>query len=74
MDTNAQKPPSGERILALPEVASKIGLGKSAIYELIRRGKFPRPLRLTAQRRGWPNSDIDAWLAALRAERDNDAR
>jgi prophage regulatory protein len=74
MDTNARKPLLGECILTLPEVVSKIGLGKSAIYDLINKGKFPRPLRLTAQRRGWPASEIDAWLEHLRSERDADVR
>jgi prophage regulatory protein len=50
------------RILRKPAVAKRVGLGKSTIDQLVRRGKFPRPIRLTPSAIGWRIEDIDAWL------------
>ena len=53
------------RILRLPEVKRLVGLGRSAIYERIGRGEFPRPVRLGPRSVGWHAAEIEAWIAAL---------
>ena len=40
------------------------------IYRLIKAGRFPKPLRLGANRVAWLESDLLAWQAAKIAERD----
>ncbi|MBK1727099.1 helix-turn-helix transcriptional regulator [Halorhodospira neutriphila] len=57
----------GDRILRRPEVESRVGLGRSAIYKAMQRGEFPRPIRLTSRAVGWRQSDIEAWLASRAA-------
>lgn len=52
------------RILRLPEVLSRTGLGRSSVYEYERLGKFPKRVRLGARAIGWHQSDIEAWMAA----------
>ena len=39
------------------------GLSRSTIYDLMAKGVFPRPVRLTAKAVAWPESAIAAWLA-----------
>jgi prophage regulatory protein len=50
------------RILRKPAVAERTGLGKSTIDQMVRRGQFPPPLRLTRHAVGWRVEDVDAWL------------
>ncbi|BBP44555.1 helix-turn-helix transcriptional regulator [Thiosulfativibrio zosterae] len=49
-------------ILRMPKVTDKIGLKKSSIYQLIKDGKFPKPIQLTANAVGWYEHEVDAWL------------
>lgn len=37
-------------------------LGRTKIYDLIRRGEFPAPIKLGARTARWPAAVIDAWL------------
>lgn len=40
------------------------GLSRSTIYDMMSKGLFPRPVRLTAKAVAWPESAIAAWLAS----------
>jgi len=53
----------GDSILRLPDVLARVGFKRSALYELIKAGQFPRPLPLTAHAVGWRASDVDQWIA-----------
>lgn len=46
----------------LPEVETAVGLKRTAIYDKIKRGEFPEPIRLSAQRVAWRVNDIREWL------------
>ena len=61
---------AGERVLRLDETCQKVGLKRTSIYDLMSEGKFPRPVKLTTQRRGWLLSEVEAWLTARKSERD----
>lgn len=50
-----------QKILRLPEVVEVSGLGKTAIYEAIREGRFPKPRQLSTKAVGWMETEIDAW-------------
>lgn len=53
--------PTTERLLPLPEVESRSGFKSSFIYQLIKEGKFPKPVKIgTASR--WRESEIQAWI------------
>jgi prophage regulatory protein len=58
-----------ERLLPRAEVEKRVGLKRSAIYELMARGEFPKPVRAGAGVR-WVESEIAAWIAARIAERN----
>jgi len=56
-------------ILRRRQVEARVGLRRSAIYEMMREGKFPAPVRLGERAVGWIESEIDEWLAARVAAR-----
>lgn len=53
-----------EKHYRLAEILSLTGLSRSTIYELMRKGQFPRPVNLSARAVAWPESAIAAWLAS----------
>ena len=52
-----------EKHLRRPAVQDLTGLSRSTIYDLMAKGTFPRPVRLTAKAVAWPESAIAEWLA-----------
>ena len=59
------------RILRLPAVEAKSGLGRDTIYRLAKLGKFPKSIKISQWASGWVESEIDDYLKARVAERDN---
>jgi prophage regulatory protein len=59
-----------ERILRLPEVKSRTGKGRSAIYAGMVDGTFPRSVPIGVKAVGWVESEIQAWIDARIAQRD----
>jgi prophage regulatory protein len=57
-----------ERFLALPAVIDRTSLKRSAIYDKMNRDEFPKPVRISDNRVAWPESRVDAWIAAKMAE------
>jgi prophage regulatory protein len=60
---NPSKKAQPERLLRLPEVESLVGLRKSSIYDAMKRGEFPAPVKLSRRAVCWPASAIDGWIA-----------
>ena len=52
-----------ERHYRRPAVEEITGLSRSTIYDLMSRGDFPRPVKLTPRIVAWPESRIEDWLA-----------
>ena len=50
------------RVMRLPEVIEKTGLGRTSVYKLIREGDFPKPVPLGNRCVGWVSGEIDAWI------------
>ncbi len=51
------------KLIRLPVVEDRTGLGKSSIYAGIRARTFPAPVRLSARAVAWNERDIDQWIA-----------
>jgi prophage regulatory protein len=49
-------------ILRLPQVKSETGLSRSAIYQRISEGSFPKQINLGSRAVGWLTSDIENWI------------
>lgn len=52
-----------KKILRLPKVQDRTGLSRSAIYQKVSEGSFPRQVSLGARAVGWLESEVDAWLS-----------
>lgn len=50
------------RFLRLPDVKLASGYQRTAIYEKIKAGEFPKPYPLGARAVGWLADDIDEWI------------
>ena len=51
-------------ILRRKAVEARCGLSRSTLYDYIRAGRFPPPIRVGSRAVGWVASEVDAWLAA----------
>jgi prophage regulatory protein len=59
-------------ILRWSEVSIRTGFrSKSHVEELERRGKFPRSVKIGVRAKGWVKGEIDAWLVARIAARED---
>lgn len=52
------------KVLRLPAVLSKTGLGRSSIYARLSTGDFPAPIKLGVRSIGWNEADIDEWITS----------
>ena len=50
-------------ILTRAQVEELTTLSRVTIYRLRRMGKFPAPLVLSKQKRGWLKAEIEEWIA-----------
>lgn len=58
-------------LLRIREVRNMTGLTRSALYQLMREGTFPRPVKLTERSVAWIESEVRAWIEArIRAARE----
>jgi prophage regulatory protein len=75
VDTAETRRAAGSRMRVLRYSRLKpekgIDWSRKHIDELIKRGLFPAPIDLGDNTRGWIESEIDLWLAARIAARDN---
>lgn len=58
MNESSQTP----RLLRLPVVMERTGLGRDSIYSLARRGEFPKPRKITERASAWLESEIIQWI------------
>ena len=55
-------------LIRLPEVLRRTGESKSSLYRKIKAGLFPKPVRLgppPCRAVGWPDNEVDAYVAAV---------
>lgn len=59
-----------QRLIRLPQVKAMVGLGRSSIYDRIKKDKFPRPIKLGERSSGWIEAEVQAWISEqIRASR-----
>lgn len=54
---------SFDRLVGLADVTRWLGVHRATINRMERRGEFPRRVRITAGRVGWPESAVRRWMA-----------
>ena len=58
------------KIVRLADLSQFCGLKRTQIEQLIADGKFPRPVKLSARRKGWIEAELIAWQQRCIAQRD----
>jgi prophage regulatory protein len=54
-----------EPLLRLPDVCRLTALSKTSVYDAIKAGRFPAPLRVARRAVRWRSVDVADWLAGL---------
>jgi prophage regulatory protein len=60
-----------KRIIRPAEAQARLGIGNTQFWEWIKKGKLPKPVRLGRRSVGHPESEIDAFIDKLIADRDS---
>tara|TARA_R100001129_G_scaffold64942_1_gene44379 strand:- start:1721 stop:1939 length:219 start_codon:yes stop_codon:yes gene_type:complete len=50
------------RLIRLPEVQHRVGLGRSTIYRWMAEGKFPKPVQLGSYAVAWAEDEVTRWV------------
>ncbi|MEM6899520.1 MAG: AlpA family phage regulatory protein [Pseudomonadota bacterium] len=58
------------QLLSINHVLEAVPFGKSKLYELVKAGAFPAPLKISPGRSAWVRSEIDDWISERITERD----
>ena len=53
---------AANRVVDLKAVCQLTSLHRATLYELAKRGDFPRPVKLAKRRVAWREADVLAWL------------
>lgn len=53
------------RLLRLPEVMDRVGLRRSAIYQRMSEGRFPKCRTLGAKCSVWVEAEINDWIDSI---------
>mgnify|MGYP003343028168 CR=1 FL=1 len=57
-----------ERFFRLKELVEHLKISRSSIYESIKNGTFPKPIRLGKRSVAWSQHQIEDWLAKRRGQ------
>lgn len=55
-----------ERLIRLPEVMARVGMRRSAIYQRMRNGSFPRSRSLGSKCAVWIETEIEDWIEKVK--------
>jgi len=50
------------RIIKLPDVADLVSLSTASIYRLMKKGEFPKQIKLAERSSGWLIAEVEEWL------------
>ena len=51
-----------QRLIRLPEVKALVGLGTTSIYDKIKKGEFPKQVKL-GRLSGWIEAEVECWIS-----------
>lgn len=62
-----------EKILKIKQVVEVVCISRSSLYTMVKRGDFPKPLKLGMRSSGWLKTEVDAWISERASLRDGGA-
>ena len=61
-----------QKLLKLFQVAEQLNVCKSQVYNLVKQGYLPKPIKIGKRGSGWLQSDIDSWFKSKIEQRDEE--
>lgn len=58
-----------DKILRIKQVVERIGLSRTTVWRMVKRGQFPPPIALYGRNIGWRDATVTSWI--LERERDS---
>lgn len=50
------------KFLRLPKVLEQLGVGKTKLWDMVRKEEFPKPIKLGAKIAVWLSSDVESFI------------
>ncbi len=54
-----------DKLIRLPELMKRTGLGKSTVWAWVKAGKLPKPHKLSPRVSVWKESELNAFIEAI---------
>jgi predicted DNA-binding transcriptional regulator AlpA len=67
---NATATPS-KRVLSQRAVLERVPVSRTTLWRMERAGLFPQRIRVSANRVGWIEADVDAWVDGRKGDHAN---
>jgi prophage regulatory protein len=61
-------PAAPSRFIRLRVLLTRVPLSRTRIYELVERGSFPAPIKLSERASAWDEAEVEQWMAERRAQ------
>lgn len=61
------------RLIRLPEVLRRLGVGRTLLYQLVSEGRLPRPVKITPRLSAWLEADVEAFIQRIAESRGDGA-
>jgi prophage regulatory protein len=65
------EPLDGVSLLRCPEVLARVAIGRTALYELVKSRRFPRPVKVHSGRR-WVDAEVTRWIGERMRARETE--
>lgn len=62
MNISQRESRMSQRLIRLPEVRAMVGLGTTSIYDKIKKGDFPKQVKL-GRLSGWVEAEVQEWIS-----------
>ena len=53
------------RLIRIQEVMNKVGIARSTVWYMVKKGKLPRPRKLSPRVTVWVESEIDEYIEKI---------
>jgi len=63
-----------KKLLRRPEIELRTGLARSTIYDMMKDGRFPKPIKLGGRAVAWLEVEINDWIEDQITQREDIAR
>jgi prophage regulatory protein len=64
---------AGQRVLSQQAVLDRVPVSRTTLWRMERNGLFPRRIRVSTNRVGWIEADVDAWVEGRKRDHGNNS-